>query len=216
MAELYEKHKDKGRKIEPEVKFVGMLFLSAFMFNLSKSAVGSSGMGDILKNNPTLLASAESMISKKAFPAQKSPEQLKKEQEAELYKQYLAQKERVVQAQQQVQQQVQQPVQPPVQQPIPVQQTRAQSPVKQVPSFTGTNQTALGTAPFASAMKRPNIQNLFNKGKKDDIDDIHISSVKPGRVEVTETGARKSPTSSINSEDIKIKTSRKANRTLTI
>lgn len=53
-GELYDKYRDKGGKMAPEIKLLLMLSSSAVQFHLSKTIFSSPPLGDALKNNPQL------------------------------------------------------------------------------------------------------------------------------------------------------------------
>jgi hypothetical protein len=65
MAELYEKYKGSGKKMEPEIKLLIMLVTSAGSFHASKILTESiPGMDDMLKNNPEYLQKVTQSINK--------------------------------------------------------------------------------------------------------------------------------------------------------
>jgi hypothetical protein len=63
--ELLEKYKGTKSKMEPEIKLVMMLMLSAGTFHMSQSIVtGLPGLDDVIKNNPQLISKIQSNINK--------------------------------------------------------------------------------------------------------------------------------------------------------
>jgi hypothetical protein len=94
--ELYDKYKGNGRKVEPEVKLLFMVAISAGTFHASKTAAKIPGLEDVIKDNPELLAKIESTISEKfTGPPPKSAEQIQKETEYRRYQQMMAEKGKV-------------------------------------------------------------------------------------------------------------------------
>jgi len=55
LEEIYEKYKDKGGKMAPEVKLLFMIIMSGVTFHLSQALFGSSGITDAVQNNPNIL-----------------------------------------------------------------------------------------------------------------------------------------------------------------
>ena len=55
-GELYDKYRDKGGKIAPEIKLLLMVSSSAVQFHLSKTLFSGPGLENILGNNPNLLS----------------------------------------------------------------------------------------------------------------------------------------------------------------
>jgi hypothetical protein len=110
LAELYEKYKGSGKKVEPEVKLMFMIMISAGSFHASKTIAKIPGLEEIIKNNPELLANIESTINKKINgPPPKSAEDIKKETEFKLYQQMMAERSQKQETQQMQQPQMQQP-----------------------------------------------------------------------------------------------------------
>lgn len=65
LADLYEKYKFSGTKLEPELKLILMIVISAGSFHISQSLSSIlPGMDTILKNNPELLTKLSSNINK--------------------------------------------------------------------------------------------------------------------------------------------------------
>lgn len=52
LEELYEKYKDKGGKLPPEVRLMFMIIMSGVTFHLSQTLFSSGGINDMVKNNP--------------------------------------------------------------------------------------------------------------------------------------------------------------------
>lgn len=55
LEDLYEKYKDKGGKMSPEIKLLFMIIMSGVTYHLSQALFGSSGLGNTIKNNPNIL-----------------------------------------------------------------------------------------------------------------------------------------------------------------
>ena len=56
LEELYEKYKDRGGRMAPEIKLLLMIVMSAVTFHLSQTLFGPAGMKDAMKSNPNVLA----------------------------------------------------------------------------------------------------------------------------------------------------------------
>jgi hypothetical protein len=64
-GELLDKYKGNGKKMEPELKLIMLLMISAGSFHLSQSLSSNlPGLDDIIKNNPKLLSKIQSNINK--------------------------------------------------------------------------------------------------------------------------------------------------------
>jgi len=64
-GELLEKYKGNGKKIEPELKLMMMLMMSAGSFHMAQSMASNlPGLEDVIKNNPQLMAKLQSNINK--------------------------------------------------------------------------------------------------------------------------------------------------------
>lgn len=55
LEEIYEKYKDKGGKMAPEIRLLFMIIMSGVTFHLSQALFGSSGLSDTIQNNPNIL-----------------------------------------------------------------------------------------------------------------------------------------------------------------
>lgn len=55
LEELYEKYKDRGGKMAPEIRLLFMIIMSGVTYHLSQAMFGSSGIGEAVKNNPNIL-----------------------------------------------------------------------------------------------------------------------------------------------------------------
>ena len=65
-GELLQKYKGNGKKLEPELKLVMMLMISAGTFHMSQSMTNAlPGLDDVIKNNPQLMSKLQSNINKK-------------------------------------------------------------------------------------------------------------------------------------------------------
>jgi hypothetical protein len=62
-AELYEKYKGSGRKMEPELKLILMISASAASFHATKTMTKSMGLERVVKNNPELLQKLQGTLS---------------------------------------------------------------------------------------------------------------------------------------------------------
>jgi len=56
LEELYEKYKDRGGKMAPEVRLLLMMVMSAVTFHLSQTLFGPAGMKEAMKTNPNVVA----------------------------------------------------------------------------------------------------------------------------------------------------------------
>ncbi len=64
-GELLEKYKGNGKKLEPELKLMMMLMISAGTFHMAQSMTSNlPGLDDVIKNNPQLMAKLQSNINK--------------------------------------------------------------------------------------------------------------------------------------------------------
>jgi len=64
-GELYEKYKNTGRKVEPEIKLILMVGASAASFHASKKMAESlPGLDSVLQSNPDLLTKLQGAINK--------------------------------------------------------------------------------------------------------------------------------------------------------
>ena len=107
VAELYEKYKGSGRKMEPEIKLMIMLITSAGSFHASKVLTESiPGMDDVLKNNPEYLQKVTDSINK-GISGSKQGTTIN-DQEQKLYQQMQKQQQMEQQQQREQQQQQQQ------------------------------------------------------------------------------------------------------------
>lgn len=57
LEEIYEKYKDSGGKMSPEIKLLFMIIMSGVTFHLSQTLFGSGGLNDTIKGNPNILNS---------------------------------------------------------------------------------------------------------------------------------------------------------------
>ncbi len=55
MEQLYEKYKDRGGKMAPEIRLLFMIIMSAVTFHLSQTLFGPGGMKDAINNNPNII-----------------------------------------------------------------------------------------------------------------------------------------------------------------
>jgi hypothetical protein len=55
LEELYEKYKDKGGKMPPEIRLLFMIIMSGVTFHLSQTLFGPSGMKGAIESNPNVL-----------------------------------------------------------------------------------------------------------------------------------------------------------------
>lgn len=56
LEELYEKYKDKGGKMAPEIRLLFMIIMSGVTFHLSNTLFGQGGLDDTIKKNPNLIS----------------------------------------------------------------------------------------------------------------------------------------------------------------
>ena len=63
IAELYEKYKNSGRKIEPEFKLLFMILVSAGGVHASKTMSKKIGLENVVKNNPELMQKIQSKLT---------------------------------------------------------------------------------------------------------------------------------------------------------
>jgi hypothetical protein len=63
LAELYEKYKGSGKKMEPEVRFVLMILFSGFTFHASQVlSKNIPGLDEAIRNNPSLLGKLQNTV----------------------------------------------------------------------------------------------------------------------------------------------------------
>lgn len=55
LEELYEKYKDRGGKMAPEIKLVFLIIMSGVTYHLSQTLFGSGGLNDTIEKNPNIL-----------------------------------------------------------------------------------------------------------------------------------------------------------------
>jgi len=55
LEELYEKYKDKGGKMAPEIRLLFMIIMSGVTFHLSKTIFNDNTVGDMVRNNPNII-----------------------------------------------------------------------------------------------------------------------------------------------------------------
>lgn len=55
LEEIYEKYKDKGGKMAPEIKLIFMIIMSGVTFHLSNTLFGSNGLDATINNNPNMI-----------------------------------------------------------------------------------------------------------------------------------------------------------------
>ena len=55
LEEIYEKYKDKGGKMAPEIRLMFMIILSGVTFHLSQTLFGANGLGAAVQSNPNVL-----------------------------------------------------------------------------------------------------------------------------------------------------------------
>ena len=55
LEELYEKYKDRGGRMAPEVRLLLLIVMSAVTFHLSQTLFGSGGLENTIKNNPSII-----------------------------------------------------------------------------------------------------------------------------------------------------------------
>jgi len=76
LAELYEKYKGSGKKMEPEVRLILMIIFSGFTFHASQVlSKNIPGLDEAIKNNPSLLGKLQNTVYASMA---KDPEQEKK------------------------------------------------------------------------------------------------------------------------------------------
>jgi hypothetical protein len=64
-GDLLEKYKGNGKKLEPELKLIMMLMISAGSFHMTQSMASNlPGLDDVIKNNPQLMAKLQSNLNK--------------------------------------------------------------------------------------------------------------------------------------------------------
>jgi hypothetical protein len=88
LAELYEKYKGSGKKMEPEVRFILMILFSGFTFHASQVlSKNIPGLDDAIKNNPSLLGKLQNTVyASMAKDPQKDKENEINAQQQEMYK----------------------------------------------------------------------------------------------------------------------------------
>ena len=55
LEEIYEKYKDRGGKMAPEIRLLFMIIMSGVTFHLSQSLFGSGGLDATMQKNPNLI-----------------------------------------------------------------------------------------------------------------------------------------------------------------
>lgn len=55
LEELYEKYKDRGGKMAPEIKLIFLIIMSGVTYHLSQTLFGSGGLNDTIEKNPNIL-----------------------------------------------------------------------------------------------------------------------------------------------------------------
>lgn len=55
LEEIYEKYRDKGGKMAPEIRLLFMIIMSGVTYHLSNTLFGSGGLDTTIQNNPNLL-----------------------------------------------------------------------------------------------------------------------------------------------------------------
>jgi hypothetical protein len=229
--ELYEKYKGSGRKVEPEMKLLFLIGLSAMTFHGAKSAAKIPGLEEVISKNPALAAKLEEAISKKMMNDvhQKSAEEIRKEAEYKAYQQMLAHKkdtEAQVQAQAHKNNTHEENL---INFPQGI-NTRS-SPTNFSTNLSTVIERATNDIQQPIIKPPPNIQNILNKIKpmqvsltkhmKDDSDTTPmVSSVRANtRVEVTDTMNQSDTVStlgSIKSEDVHITKTNRARPKITV
>ena len=87
-GQLYEKWKGSGREMEPEIKLVLMISMSAVSFHASKKMAESlPGLDKVLESNPELLNQLQGMINKNISKEKEVPEKSEDETKMKMYEQ---------------------------------------------------------------------------------------------------------------------------------
>ena len=55
LEEIYEKYKDRGGKMAPEIRLLFMIIMSGVTFHLSQALFGAEGLGKAVQDNPNLI-----------------------------------------------------------------------------------------------------------------------------------------------------------------
>lgn len=55
LEEIYEKYKDKGGKMAPEIRLLFLIIMSGVTYHLSNSLFSAGGLNETIKNNPNIL-----------------------------------------------------------------------------------------------------------------------------------------------------------------
>lgn len=55
LEEIYEKYKEKGGKMPPELRLLFMIIFSGVMFHLSQALFGANGLNNTIRNNPNII-----------------------------------------------------------------------------------------------------------------------------------------------------------------
>lgn len=56
LEELYEKYRDKGGKMAPEMRLLFMIIMSGVTFHLSQTLFGAGGLGETVTRNPNIIS----------------------------------------------------------------------------------------------------------------------------------------------------------------
>lgn len=94
-SELYEKYKSTNSNVEPEVKLLLLICISAGTFHTSKTVSKISGLESLLQNNPEILSKLESMVAQKLTAQPEQPQtqtQTVNNAEYNIYQQLIAKK----------------------------------------------------------------------------------------------------------------------------
>ena len=55
LEEIYEKYRDRGGKLAPEIRLLFMIIMSGVTYHLSQALFGSDGLNSAIQNNPNVL-----------------------------------------------------------------------------------------------------------------------------------------------------------------
>ena len=74
LEEIYEKYKDRGGKMSPEIRLLFMIIMSGVTYHLSQALFGSGGLDNTIKNNPNIINKLLGGLMKGGIPGMGSNE----------------------------------------------------------------------------------------------------------------------------------------------
>ena len=68
LEEIYEKYKDRGGKMAPEIRLLFLIIMSGVTYHLSQALFGSGGLDNTIKNNPNIIGKLLGGLVKGGLP----------------------------------------------------------------------------------------------------------------------------------------------------